>query len=276
VSGTAPWRDAPAHIDARAARRLIVDTAYRAGVGHVGSALSVVEILCVLYGGVLRIPAETDPDRDRFILSKGHAALALYAVLTLTGRLPLTLLDEYCRDGGALGVHPSRGTPGIDFSTGSLGHGLSYGAGAALSARLQGSTRRAVVLVSDAELNAGSTWEAVQFAAHHRLGALTAIVDANGLQAFGRTADVISLEPIARRFAAFDWDAIDVDGHDAPALRGVLSERRPHRSPPLAVIARTTLGRGVSFMEGRLDWHYLPLDSVHYAAACRELGEVTS
>ena len=258
-------------IDARSARRLILDAAYRAGVGHIGSALSVVDILAVLYGGVLRIPALDDRDRDRFILSKGHSALALYAVLALAGHLPLTALDGYCEDGG-LGVHPARTTPGVDFSTGSLGHGLSYGVGAALSARLDTSSRRVVVLLSDAELNEGSTWEAVMFAAHHRLGALTAVVDLNGQQALGHTRDVLDLEPVGDRFRSWGWDAHEVDGHDATALREVLAGRLPVFSPPRVVLARTVSGKGVRFMEGRVPWRYLPMNDEEYRSACDDVA----
>jgi transketolase len=163
----------------------------------------------------------------------------------------------------------------VDFSTGSLGHGLSYGAGSALAARLDGSARRVFVLLSDAELNEGSTWEAVMFAAHHKLGALTAIVDANGQQAFGHTHEVLDLEPIAARFSAFGWDACDVDGHDISALANACAEQDGSRRMPRVVIARTVAGKGVSFMQG-IAWHYLPMTAEQYRSACAEVeGDIS-
>ncbi len=257
-------------ISPRAIRRIILDQSYRAGVGHIGSALSVVDILAALYGGILRIPSPRDPDRDRFILSKGHAALALYAVLALKGFFPLERLDTYCADDSLLGVHPEHGLPGIDFSTGSLGHGLPVGAGAALAARLQGSARRVFVLVSDAELNEGSTWEAVMFAAHHRLANLVAVVDVNGQQALGFTRDVLDLSPLADRFGAFGWEAVEVDGHDREQIRRALS-LSDGDGPPRVLLARTTLGKGVSFMEGQVKWHYWPMSAEEHRQAVADI-----
>ena len=194
-------------------RRIILEQSKRAHVGHIGSALSIVDIIATLYLDVLRIPAPDDPERDRFILSKGHAALAVYAALFLRGELSETELNTFCSDSSLVGVHPEHSLRGIDFSTGSLGHGLSIGAGAALAARLQQSGRRVFVLVSDAECNEGSVWEAVMFAAHHQLTNLIAVVDLNGQQAFGYTDQVLSLSPLAERWRAFAWDVHDVDGH---------------------------------------------------------------
>jgi transketolase len=252
-------------------RRIILEQSKRANVGHIGSALSVAEILAVLYGGVLSF-APDDPDRDRVILSKGHAALALYAALHLVGLLDERVLDTYCADGSLLGVHPERALRGVDFSTGSLGHGLSLGAGAALAAKLQKSSRRAFVLVSDAELNEGSLWEAVMFASHHRLRSLVAVVDANGQQALGYTEDVLSLSPIGERFRAFGWDVHEVDGHDTRALSELL-QGLEYTAPgaPHAVVARTTFGKGVSFMESRIEWHYLPMSGEQYERALAEI-----
>ena len=216
----------------REMRRIILEQSRRANVGHIGSALSTVEIVAALYGGVLRIPDPEDPERDRFVLSKGHSALTLYAALFLKGWLGRDDLDTYCGDDSLLGVHPERELRGIDFSTGSLGHGLSIGAGSALGARLRGSTRRAFVLVSDAECNAGSLWEAVMFAAHHRLSNLVAIVDLNGQQALGYTEDVLSLSPMAERWTAFGWDVHSVDGHDVDALTRTVASLDTRSGPP--------------------------------------------
>jgi transketolase len=254
-----------------AIRRHVLQWSKHAGVGHIGSALSIADLIAVLYSGYLRLPSPSDPDRDRFILSKGHAALALYAALYERGWLSADALASYCSDGTRLGVHPEHGLPGIDFSTGSLGHGLSLGAGAALGARLQHSDRRAVVLVSDAECNEGSLWEAVMFAAHHHLQGLVAIVDVNGQQALGHTEHVLNLEPLERRWAAFGWDTVVVDGHDARAIAEALAGFE-HTRLPHALIARTTFGKGVSFMQRQIKWHYLPMSDEEYRRALDELG----
>jgi transketolase len=263
----------------RRLRRIILDQSKRAHVGHIGSALSVADILAALYGSVLRIPAPDDPDRDRFILSKGHAALALYAALHLAGFLEAELLDTYCADGSLLGVHPENELTGVDFSTGSLGHGLSMGAGAALAARLQDSERRVFVLASDAELNEGSSWEALMFASHHGLSNLVAIVDVNGQQALGYTADILSLEPLTERFHSFGCDVREVDGHDPKAIAETVASldcRAP--GAPHVLVARTTFGKGVSFMESRIHWHYWPMSDEEYRQAVDEIeaGEAGS
>ncbi len=257
-------------------RRIILEQSKRAHVGHIGSALSVADVLAVLYGRVMRIPAPEDPDRDRFILSKGHSALALYAALHLKGWLSSETLDSYCGDDSLLGVHPEHALRGVDFSTGSLGQGLSMGAGAALAARIQGSSRRVFVLVSDAECNEGSLWEAVMFAAHHGLANLTAIVDLNGQQALGYTRDVLDLSPMAARWQAFGWHADEVDGHDAEALTDALGFEHPAGGAagvrPRAVIARTIFGKGVSYMQNKIKWHYWPMSDDEYRQALEEIG----
>ena len=252
-------------------RHLILQESKRAGVGHIGSALSVADILETLFTEVMSGVGETTPDRDLFILSKGHAALALYCALHTAGLLDEAALATYCADGSLLGVHPEHALPGVDFSTGSLGQGLSLGAGAALSARLRDSPRTVYVLLSDAELNEGSTWEAVMFAAHHRLSNLVAILDDNGQQALGRTRDVIDMEPLDDKWRAFGWRVTEVDGHDRAALASVLRRPAGGDAGPRLVHARTVCGKGVSFMEGQVAWHYLPMDDEQYAAAIGEL-----
>jgi transketolase len=207
--------------------------------------------------------------RDRFVLSKGHAALALYAALVHTGRLDAEQLDTFCGDDTLLGVHPEAELDGVDFCTGSLGQGLSLGVGAALAARMQRSDRRVVVLLSDAELNEGSVWEAIMLASHHRLGGLTAVIDLNGQQALGYTKDVLDLGDVEKKLAAFGWDSCTVDGHDHVALSEALAATGER---PRAVVARTTFGKGVSFMESRIEWHYLPLDADRYDAAVTEVS----
>src|SRR5690242_12272288 len=242
----AAWSPVP---NGTAIRRIVLEQAKRANVGHIGSALSIADIVAALYGHVLRIPAPRHPDRDRFVLAKGHAVLAVYGALFLRGFLTEAELATYCVDDTLLGVHPDHRLAGVDFSTGSLGMGLSIGVGATLAARLSASPRRTFVLMSDAECNEGSVWEAAMFAAHHRLGRLTAIIDLNGQQALGRTEDVLSLAPMAERWRAFGWNAIDCDGHDVDALAGALAEPTDAEAPPRVVVGRTIAGQGISFME---------------------------
>ena len=260
-------------------RRLILKHSKRANVGHIGSCLCVVEIIAALYSNVLNIPSPSSPERDRFVLSKGHAALALYAALVLKAYLAEDALDSFCGDGSLLGVHPEAALSGVDFSTGSLGQGLSITAGAALAARLQGASRRTFCLISDAECNEGSVWEAAMFAAHHRLGNLTAILDLNGQQAFGLTRDVIDLSNMAERWQAFGWRTSEVDGHSIEDLTEVLSVPSPADGAPRLIIARTTFGKGVWYMEqgvpitqdslpvNRINWHYLPMSDAEYEIA---------
>jgi transketolase len=261
-------------VSAHEIRKIVLEQSKRAGVGHIGSALSIADIIAVLYGGVLRQPDPRHPDRDRFILSKGHAALAVYAALALRGWMPKTMLDTYCADGSLLGVHPERALSGVDFSTGSLGHGLSIGAGAALAARLQRSERRAFVLISDAECNEGSLWEAVMFAAHHQLSNLVAVLDLNGQQALGYTDDVLSLSPMADRWRAFGWHVLEVDGHDRAALADAFHGVNDRSGPPHVLIAHTVFGHGVSFMENQIKWHYFPMSDDEFRQALAEIERI--
>lgn len=252
-------------------RRVILEQSKRAHVGHIGSALSIADIVAALYCGLLRVSDPKDPERDRFVLSKGHAMLAVYAALFLKGWLRQEDLNTYCGDGSLLGVHPEYGLRGVDFASGSLGHGLSMAAGAALAARLQHSARRAFALLSDAECNEGSTWEAVMFAAHHKLANLVAIVDLNGQQALGYTDQVLSLRPLAERWRAFGWDVHELDGHDVAALQRTIAGLDIAAGPPHVLIARTVFGKGVSYMEGQIKWHYWPMSDAEYHQAMEEL-----
>jgi transketolase len=270
-TGTPHDADAPLASLAKRIRLTILRESKRAGVGHIGSALSVADIIAVLYGHAMRVPDPASPGRDRFVLSKGHAALALYAALHERGWMDAATLAGYCSDGTFVGVHPDHHLPGVDFSTGSLGQGLAFGAGAALAAKLSGSGRRVFVLVSDAECNEGSLWESVMFAAHHQLSNLVAIVDANGQQALDHTENVLDLSPLDRRWTAFGWHTHVIDGHDldqlTSALAGeVLSPARPH-----VVIAHTVFGRGVSFMESQIRWHYMPMNDEEYREAVAQV-----
>jgi transketolase len=256
-------------------RRAVVDESMRAGVGHIGSALSIADLLAALYGGVLRIGEPAEAERDRFVLSKGHAALGLYAALAATGRIDPELLSTYCGEGSMLGAHPEHVLPGVDFSTGSLGQGLSIATGAALAAQRQGSPRRVFALLSDAETNEGSIWEAAMFAAHHRLSNLVALIDVNGQQALGYTRDVLDPGPPARaRWEAFGWDVHEVDGTSPDAIAGAIEQLDMNPSPPArphVLLAQTVFGRGVSFMESRIEWHYLPLEADTHRQAVEEL-----
>ena len=255
---------------AKQIRLAVLSGSKRAHVGHIGSGLSVVEIIAALYGHVLRVTAPDDPDRDRFILSKGHAALALYAALRARDWIDKETFDSYCGDHSLAGTHPDHQLPGIDFSTGSLGQGLSFGAGAALAAKLSGSSRRVYVLISDAECNEGSVWESVMFAAQHGLSNLVAIIDANGQQALDHTHRVLDLSPLEARWGAFGWETHVVDGHDLTQLTAALSPD-VSSSAPRVVVARTVFGKGVSFMEGQIRWHYMPMNDDEYRQAVEQV-----
>ncbi len=241
-------------------------------MGHIGSALSIADIVAALYSSILRISAPDDPDRDRFLLSKGHAALALYAAFALKGWITDAALNTYCADGSELGVHPEHELVGIDFSTGSLGHGLSVASGAALAARLQKSTRRVFVLLSDAECNEGSVWEAMMFSAHHKLANLIAVIDLNGQQAFGYTQDVLSLSSMAERWRAFGWDVHEVDGHNVQQMIQTVNSLDTAHGQPHVLVAHTTFGKGVSYMQNQIKWHYWPMSDEEYRLALDEVG----
>lgn len=262
-------------LTAKKIRKIIIEESKRANVGHIGSALSIADIVAVLFGNELRLAGTDDPLRDRFILSKGHAALALYAALYLEGILTEAQIQTYCKDGSMLGVHPEHRLRGIDFSTGSLGNGLSIGAGTALAARMKGFDYRTFVLVSDAECNEGALWETVMFAAHQKLSNLVAVVDDNGQQALGKTKDIIDLQPLAEKWTAFGWEVHVTDGHDTACLREVFAGLDTATGKPKVVICKTVCGKGVSFMEGKVAWHYLPLSDEQYFQALRQIEEAS-
>ncbi|MFI5496372.1 transketolase [Actinoplanes sp. NPDC051859] len=236
---------------------------------HLGGSLSLAEILTVLYAEVLRVsPADPQhPDRDRFVLSKGHASAALYATLAEHGFLDPAELETYALPGGRLAGHPLRRVPGVEFPTGSLGHGLSLGAGVALAARCTGRDLRAFVLLGDGELQEGSVWEAAMSAGHHRLNNLIAIVDRNKLQITGDTEDTLALEPLADRWRAFGWAVAEVDGHDLSALRETFGALPDPGGRPTVVIAHTVKGRGVPLFEGQKKAHAVQLSPRLYQRA---------
>ncbi len=240
---------------------------------HIGACLSIADIMAVLYGRVLRVdPARPDwPERDRFILSKGHAAAILYAVLAERGFLSEEELDEYCQPGSRLTGHVNHHVPGVEMSTGSLGHGLSVGCGMALAGKREGCDYRVFVLLSDGELDEGSNWEPILFAAHHRLDNLVAIVDYNKLQSFGTVKEVLDLEPLAAKWEAFGWSAAELDGHDHENLQSTLGRLPLTPGRPSVVVAHTVKGKGVRFMENSLAWHYKSPNSEQLQQALDEL-----
>ena len=254
-------------------RRSVVTLSHKGGTPHLGSGMSCTDILVAAYFNVLRIdPAKADdPARDRFILSKGHAAAALYATLALRGFFPEKTLDSYNVAGSKLPEHPSpRSLPGIEIGTGSLGHGLPIGIGIALACRMQGLPSRVVVCMSDGECNEGSVWEAALFAPAQKLENLTAVIDFNKWQATGRSCELMALEPLREKWQAFGWDAVEIDGHDLGALTRELAVTTPGK--PRLVVAHTVKGKGVSFMEDDNNWHYRIPDDDEYARAMAELG----
>jgi transketolase len=260
---------------ARTIRGRIIEVSCKAGVPHLGSCLSCVDILTALYWHAL----EVDPSnaawesRDRFILSKGHAAPALYQVLALKSFFPESLLNDYGADGSLFGEHPAaHGIPGIEAATGSLGHGLPLGVGMDLAARIAALKSRTFVLMGDGECNEGSIWEAAMLAASHKLDKLTVIIDFNRWQATGRSETIMALNPFREKWTAFGWNACEVDGHDIGALAPLLKNVPDGSGKPVAIIAHTVKGKGVSFMEDDNNWHYRTPCSTEMDAAKKELG----
>lgn len=239
------------------------------GSSHVGSSLSCVDILVTLYFCVMRL----DSNHDTFVLSKGHAGSALYATLVNRFGWSEDILKQYCSNGSYLPGHCTRGSlPGIEVSTGSLGHGLSVGAGLALAAILDELDKRVFVLLSDGECDEGSVWEAALFSAHHKLKNLIAIIDYNKCQAFGMTNEVLNLEPFRDKWTSFGWSASEVDGHNYNELYDSLSRLPLHRNMPSVIIAHTIKGKGVSFMENKLEWHYRSPNHEQLKTALTELS----
>jgi transketolase len=259
------------------ARRIRIHTlnmTSAAGSSHIAAVLSMADILAFLYGSILRVdPANALwQQRDRFVLSKGHGAAGVYAALAERGFFPVEDLQDYCRDGSRFGGPISHHhVPGVEISTGSLGHGLSVGAGMAYGARLDEGDHRVFVLLSDGECDEGSTWEAILFAAHHGLDHLVAIVDYNKLQSLGPVPETLELEPFADKWRAFGWSVSEVNGHDHDQLRKSLADIPARPGRPTAVLAHTTKGKGVSFMENSVVWHYRSAQGDEYRRALDEL-----
>ena len=254
-------------------RRLALRMVASANSSHIGTCLSMADILAVLYNDVMRFDASR-PDwqeRDRFILSKGHGAAILYAVLAEKGFFGVDELDEFCQEGSLLTGHASHHVAGVEVSTGSLGHGLPLACGMALAAKSDRSGRRAFVLMGDGELNEGSNWEALMFAGHHGLDNVVAVVDCNKLQGFGRVEDILDLAPIAEKLRMFRWAVREVDGHDHAQLKDTFAELPFEDGRPNLIVADTVKGKGVSFMENELAWHYKSPNAEQLAQALAEL-----
>ena len=254
-----PLNATPLDARSRQLRQVIVRTIQAGNRGHLGSAFSLVEMLRVLYDDILRYDASNPrwPERDRCILSKGHGCLALYALLAGHGFFPQEELWKFCKPDGILGGHPEFGkVPGIEASTGSLGHGLSIGIGMAISARVEKARHRVFVVISDGESDEGSVWEAALCASKHGLDNLIVLVDYNKQQSYGTTYEVLDLDPLADKWKAFGFAVREADGHDVPALRQALQETPFTPGKPSILICHTIKGKGVSFVENNLNWHH--------------------
>ena len=256
-------------------RTHVLRMTHRARSSHVGSSLSIADILAVLYGGILRIdPKRPDwADRDRFILSKGHASAAIYAALAERGFFPREWLDTFYKKGSCLAGHITHhGIPGVEASTGSLGHGLSIGCGIAMAADRDGHPYRVLTLLSDGECDEGSTWEAALFAPHHKLDNIVVIIDYNKIQAFGMVKEVLNLEPLASKWQAFGWAVQEIDGHNFEQIEKTLLSVPFQPEKPSCIIAHTVKGKGVSFMENQIAWHYQSPNDEELRQALAELG----
>ena len=249
-------------------RKKIIEISYQAKAHHIGSELSCIDILVALYFNIMNISAKTpnDKNRDFFILSKGHAALALYVTLMKKGFFSENYLKkEFLSDGGALGGHPDKNNQlGIEVSSGSLGHGLSIGAGIALANKKDGNPGKAFVLLGDGECNEGMVWEALLFASHQKLNNLMAIIDYNKLQGFGSTKDILNLDPLKEKLESFGWNTKEVNGHDIKAIINTSKELFEEKSKPSLLIANTIKGKGIQSMENKFESHYEVLDEKKY------------
>lgn len=255
-------------------RRLILELSCKTKTSHIGSCLSCADILCAAYHGGMNIQPRNvnDPLRDRVLLSKGHAAVALFCVLAQCGFCSFDHLLQHFNQPGGIQEHPNyHCLPGVENASGSLGHALPMGVGMALTARIRNESWRTCVVMGDGEINEGAVWEAAMFAAAHKLGNLCAVVDCNRWQGTGRSLEIMALEPLADKWRAFGWEAVDIDGHDPDKLRDILAGFG-RGDKPLAIIARTVKGKGVSFMEDDNNWHYRKLTAEELARACEELA----
>jgi transketolase len=257
-------------------RRYALEMVSEACASHIGSALSIADIVAVLYERVLRVePTQPQmPDRDRLILSKGHACVAVYAALAIKGFFPVSELETYGQDHSNLMNHISHKVPGVEFSSGALGHGLPFGVGKALASKRLKASWRTFVILSDGEMDEGSNWEALMFAAHHKLDNLVAIIDYNKLQSLTTVAQTLGIEPLAAKLSAFGWSVQEIDGHDHGQLSQALSSVPWEAGKPSVLIAHTVKGKGVSFMENKVEWHYRSPSADQLAQALAELEKI--
>lgn len=259
---------------ARKIRKHAIRMTHLGKSSHVGSVLSMADVLAVLYGNVLRLDSSNPghPGRDRFILSKGHGGAGVYAALAERGFFPIETLDQHYQNGSILSGHVShKGVPGVELSTGSLGHGLGVGAGMALSAQRTGRKHEVHVVLSDGECDEGSNWEAILFAGHFALSNLIATIDYNGIQSLAPVAETLNLEPFSSKWEMFGWHVLEVDGHSHAQLADAYRLARAEQNRPSVVIARTTKGKGVSFMENQVLWHYRSPQGEEYFSAIKEI-----
>jgi transketolase len=258
---------------ARRIRCHVVRMTHFAKSSHLGSCFSLAEILAVLYAKVLKVdPTQAGwPDRDRLVISKGHASAALYAVLAESGFFPVNWLATFYQDGGRLPGHVTYGVPGVEVSTGALGHGLPIACGMALAAKRDALTHRVFTIISDGECDEGSTWEAALFAPHHKLDNLIVVVDYNKIQSLGSVNEVLALDPLAGKWSAFGWHVVEVDGHNSRELESTFAGIPFQSGRPSCIVAHTTKGRGVSFMEDKLLWHYRAPNDEELRQALNEL-----
>jgi transketolase len=259
---------------ARQMRLHALHMVHRASASHIGSCLSITDIVAVLYNSVLKVRSDEPRwrERDRFILSKGHACAAVYAALAMREFFPLSELETYASDGAKLMAHISHHVVGVEFSTGSLGHGLPFGVGKALALKKSSSQAKVFVVVSDGEMDEGSNWEALLFAAHHKLDNLIVIVDYNKLQSLTSIQNTLGLEPLADKFRAFGCAVREIDGHSFGDLQSAFSHIPLTGLKPTMIVAHTTKGKGISFMEGMVEWHYRSPTSEQLTSAIKELG----
>ncbi|MDR3118498.1 MAG: transketolase [Mediterranea sp.] len=258
---------------AKEVRKKSLQMVHQANASHIGGALSMTDILAVLYTSVLKYNSK-DPgwdERDRFILSKGHACVSLYSILALCGFFPVEELDEYGKNGSRLLTHTTHYIPGVEISAGSLGHGLPIACGIAIAAKRKKAGYRTYVLAGDGEMDEGSNWEALLLAAHLKLDNLCLIIDYNKIQSLGNTNDVLNLEPLKTKLEAFNWNVLQIDGHNHRDISEAFAQARQAKGKPTAIIADTVKGKGVSFMENKLVWHYKSPDEEQLNNAMKEI-----
>jgi transketolase len=260
---------------AKKIRELSLKMVYDAKASHIGGALSMADLLAVLYTDILNVYPENpnNPERDRFILSKGHACTGMYATLGLCGFFNIDELDSYGKDGSIFLSHTTHHVPGIEISAGSLGHGLPIACGLALAAKRQKKEWKVYCLAGDGEMDEGSNWEALLFAAQFNLDNLCLIIDYNKIQSFGNTNDVMNLEPFNQKLNSFNWQSFEIDGHNHKEIKKILGNFKNNKNDkPFAVIAHTVKGKGIDFMENELLWHYRSPNKEQYEQAINQLG----